>query len=153
ASSSHGVAEVTVLLNGTQVFQQRERTPRKSVPIAAPIKLREGANTIVIRATQVDGTVAQEVRTVTFERPPAPAAPTPPKFGTTRDRWAVVIGVGRYASPEVPALRYSVADAEAVYDLLIDRGGFKKENVLLLTDKTERKPTLCEMKWALGTFL
>ncbi len=30
---------------------------------------------------------------------------------------------------------------------------FKKENVLLLTDKTERRPTLKNIKWALGTFL
>jgi uncharacterized caspase-like protein len=41
--------------------------------------------------------------------------------------------VGRYASPDIPSLRYSVADAEAFAQLLIERGGFKKENVLLLT--------------------
>jgi uncharacterized caspase-like protein len=154
ATSSQGVAEVTVILNGAQVFQQRERSPRKSVAIAAPIKLREGTNTIVVRATQTDGTVQQEVHTVTYERPAALAtAATPPKFGADRDRWAVVIGVGRYASPDIPSLRYSVADAEAVYETLVERGGFKKQNVLLLTDKTERKPTLRDMKWALGTFL
>jgi uncharacterized caspase-like protein len=61
--------------------------------------------------------------------------------------------VGRYASPDIPSLRYSVADAEAFSQLLIERAGFKKENVLLLTDKTEKKPTLRDMKWALGTFL
>jgi uncharacterized caspase-like protein len=45
-----------------------------------------------------------------------------------------------------------VADADAVYQTLIS-AGFKKENILLLTDKTERKPTLRNIKWALGTFL
>ena len=154
ATSSQGVTEVSVILNGAQVFQQRERSPKKSVAIAAPIKLREGANTIVVRATSADGLVQQEVRTVTYERPTAPPeGPTPPRLGTSRDRWAVVIGVGRYASPDIPSLRYSVADAEAFAQLLIERGGFKKENVLLLTEKTERKPTLRDMKWALGTFL
>lgn len=154
ATSSQGVTEVSVILNGTQVFQQRERSPMKSVAIAAPIKLREGANTIVVRATSADGLVQQEVRTVTYERPTAPPeGPTPLRLGTSRDRWAVVIGVGRYASPDIPSLRYSVADAEAFAQLLIERAGFKKENVLLLTDKTEKKPTLRDMKWALGTFL
>jgi uncharacterized caspase-like protein len=153
ATSSQGVAEVIVILNGAQVFQQREKTPRKSVAVAAPIKLREGTNTIVVRAIQPDGTVAQEVRTVTFERPAAPAGVAPARLAPARDRWAVVIGVGRYASPDIPSLRFSVADAEAMYRFLVERAGFKKDNVLLLTDTTERKPTLRDMKWALGTFL
>jgi hypothetical protein len=154
ANSSQGVSEVIVLLNGTRVFQERERTPRKSVPIAAPIKLREGSNTIVVRATQADGTVSQQVRTVTYERSAAlaPAAPAP-KAPASGDRWAVIVGVGRYASGDIPALRYTVADAEAFSQVLVERGGFKKGNILLLTDKTDRKPTLRDMKWALGTFL
>jgi len=46
-----------------------------------------------------------------------------------------------------------VPDAEAIYQTLIGPGGFKKEHVLLLTDKTEKKPTLRNVRWALGTFL
>lgn len=153
ATANQGISEVSVILNGAQVFQQRERTPKKSVAIAAPLKLREGANTIVVRATAADGLVQQEVRTVTYERPPPPAGPTPPRVATSRERWAVVIGVGRYISADIPGLRYSVADAEAFAQFLIERGGFKKDNVLLLTDKTDKKPTLRDMKWALGTFL
>ena len=45
-----------------------------------------------------------------------------------------------------------MADADAVYNVLI-ASGFKKDNVLLLTDNAERKPTLRNMKYALGTFL
>jgi uncharacterized caspase-like protein len=37
--------------------------------------------------------------------------------------------------------------------VLIEKGNFRKENVLLLTDKTEKRPTLRNIKWALGTFL
>jgi hypothetical protein len=152
ATASQGVAEVIVILNGAQVFQQRERAPKKSVAIAAPLKLREGSNTVVVRAIQADGTAQQEVRTVVFERPAAGPAPAALGIGA-RERWAVVIGVGRYQSRDIRELRFSVADAEAVHRLLIERAGFKKENALLLTDKTERKPTLRDMKWALGTFL
>jgi hypothetical protein len=154
ANSSQGVSEVIVILNGTRVFQDRQRTPRRSVPIAAPVKLKEGANTIVVRATQADGVTRQEVRTVTYERPArSPGTVAPPALPSTRDRWAVVIGVGRYASSEIPALQYTVADAEAFSQVLVERAGFKKENILLLTDKSNRKPTLHDIKWALGTFL
>src|SRR5499425_2364284 len=154
-SSGRGVASVNVLLNGTEVFKQADRTPKKSVAVAAPVKLREGTNTIVVRASEPDGTVRQEVRTVLFERPPpvAPVEPAPAALKPAREQWAVVIGVGQYQSTAIPSLRYSVADAELVQQTLVGQAGFKKENVLLLTDKTERKPTLRDLKWALGTFL
>ncbi|MDP2701605.1 MAG: caspase family protein, partial [Candidatus Rokubacteria bacterium] len=153
-SSGKGIAAVNVLLNGAEVFKQADRPPKKSVAVAASVKLREGANTIIIRASEPDGTVRQEVRTVMYERPSPvqPAEPVPaPK--STREQWAVVIGVGQYNSSAIPQLRYSVPDAELVHQVLVGQGGFKKENVLLLTDKTERKPTLRDLKWALGTFL
>jgi uncharacterized caspase-like protein len=65
----------------------------------------------------------------------------------------VVIGVGQYDHPSIPRLRYATRDADAVYQLLTGPGGFKKEHVLLLTDTTDRKPTLRNLKWALGSFL
>jgi hypothetical protein len=153
-SSGKGIAAVNVLLNGAEVFKQADRPPKKSVAVAASVKLREGANTIIIRASEPDGTVRQEVRTVMYERPSPvqPAEPVPARK-ITREQWAVVIGVGQYNSSAIPQLRYTVPDAELVHRLLIGQGGFKKENVLLLTDKTERKPTLRDLKWALGTFL
>jgi len=61
--------------------------------------------------------------------------------------------VGRYENVTIPTLKYAVADAEAMYNVLIVTAGFKKDNVLLLTDRTERKPTLRNIKYALGTFL
>jgi uncharacterized caspase-like protein len=70
-----------------------------------------------------------------------------------RERWAVVIGVGSYENPTIPKLQFPSADAEALYQVLVTSAGFKKDNVLLLTDTTSKKPTLREVKWALGTFL
>jgi uncharacterized caspase-like protein len=123
--------------------------------VTAPLTLRDGPNLIVVAATQADGTVHQELRTVIFDRPKVAAAPPPPPAPKlpAHERWAVVIGVGTYESPTVPRLRYTVSDAEAIYQTLIGPAGFKKENVLLLTDRSERKPTLRNIKWALGTFL
>ena len=156
ARSSKGISRITVTLNGTEVHQQEERSPQKTMAVSAPLTLREGANAIVITAREPDGAARQEVRTVILERT-KPAAPVAPPAAARRaapsTQWAVIIGVGGYESSAMPRLRYSVADAEAVYQTLIERGGFKKENMLLLTDKTERKPTLRNIKWALGTFL
>jgi caspase domain-containing protein len=84
---------------------------------------------------------------------PPVAAPEPPPATVTRTAYAVVIGVGRYEHLGIPTLKYAVADAEAVYKVLIETVGFTKDNVLLLTDRTERKPTLRNIKYALGTFL
>ncbi len=155
ARSSKGISRITVTLNGAEVHQQEERSPQKTMAVSAPLTLREGANAIVITARETDGTARQEVRTVILERTkpvvPAAAPPAPPAAPPST-QWAVIIGVGGYENSSVPRLRYSVADADAVYQTLIT-AGFKKENILLLTDKTERKPTLRNIKWALGTFL
>jgi hypothetical protein len=155
ARSSKGVSRITVSLNGAEVYQQSERSPQKSMAVSAPLTLREGPNAIVITALEPDGTARQEVRTIILERPKpvVPAAPPAPPPLPPSTQWAVIIGVGGYESSAVPKLRYPVADADAVYQTLIASGGFKKENILLLTDKTERKPTLRNIKWALGTFL
>ena len=155
ARSSKGISRIIVALNGAEVHRQDERSPQKSMAVSAPLTLRDGPNAIVITALEPDGVARQEIRTVILERPKAAApvaapAPPPPPPST---QWAVIIGVGGYESTAVPKLRYPVADADAVYQTLIVSGGFKKENILLLTDRTERKPTLRNIKWALGTFL
>jgi hypothetical protein len=153
-TSSKGVAKVSVTLNGQEVHQQSERAPQRSVLVTVPLTLREGMNTIALTATEPDGTVRQEVRTVIFDKPTAVAVTVPPPaLRPTHDRWAVVIGVGQYEAGTIPALRYTVSDAEAIYQVLTGPAGFKKEHVLLLTDKTEKKPTYRNIKWALGTFL
>ena len=151
-TSGRGVGSVTVTLNGAEVLRQAETRPQPSVVVTAPVTLREGANTIVLTAREPDGAIRQEVRTVTLDRKGA-GAPAPPAAPVTRNAYAVVIGVGRYDSHAIPALRYSVADAEAMSEVLVTSGGFKKDNVLLLTDRSERKPTLRNIKYALGTFL
>ena len=157
-TSSRGVASATVMLNGAEVWTQAERTPQKSVAVAVPVTLRPGANAVVLTAVEADGTVRQELRTITYDAPkvaatpPATTAPPAPP-APAHERWAVVIGVGNYESAAIPRLRYTVPDAEAIYQTLIGPAGFKKDNVLLLTDRSERKPTLRNIKWALGTFL
>ena len=154
-TSSKGVASAKVLLNGAEVWSQADKVAQKSVAVAAPVTLRPGDNAIILSAAEADGTVRQEIRTIVYDAPRAvatsPSPATPPSAVSAR--WAVVIGVGNYESATIPRLRYTVPDAEAVYQTLIGPAGFKKDNVLLLTDRSERKPTLRNIKWALGTFL
>jgi len=157
-TSSKGIAKVTVQLNGVEVHQQGGKTPQRSVAVSAPIVLKEGANAIVLTAMEAGGAVRQEVRTVVYDKPKpvaaaAAGAAAPPPPAVKHDTWAVIIGVGRYQSTDIPSLRYTVADADSLYQVLVGPGGFRKEHVLLITDKTEKTPTLRNIKWALGTFL
>jgi Caspase domain len=154
-SSSKGVVRVAVTLNGVELqHQPSDKTPQRSQLVTVPLKLQPGVNVVAISATDGEGTVRQEVRTVFFDAPQSVAAPTaPPAPVPQYDRWAVVIGVGQYDHPSIPRLKYTVADAEAIYETLISVAGFKKEHVLLLTDTSDKKPTLKNIKWALGTFL
>jgi len=156
-TSGRGIERVTLTVNGKEVHRQVERRPQGSLAVAVPVVLEPGTNAIVLTATEAGGATRSEKRTVTFRPPAAPAGET--RTGSAApgpaapERWAVVVGVGRYDSPEISRLRHAVDDAEAVARTLRDVGGFKPENVLLLTDRTERKPTLRNLKWALGTFL
>jgi len=154
--SSRGVSAARIVVNGKEIHAQTERAPQRSLLVTAPVTLRAGANAIVVAATQADGTVRQEIRTVVYEPPRlalTPPPPPPPAVASAHERWAVVIGVGAYESASIPRLKYTVSDAEAIHQTLIGPAGFKKDNVLLLTDRSERKPTLRNVKWALGTFL
>ena len=53
-----------------------------------------------------------------------------------RQRWALVVGIGDFADKSIPSLAYTSRDAKAFWDVLVDPtlGGFKPENVRLLTD-------------------
>ncbi len=153
ATAATGVAEVAVSLNGAEVHRRAGGDRPRSVALTVPVTLREGANTIVVTARDADGGVRQEVTTVTYARAAvaAPPAPAPPPVAA--ERWAVVVGAGRYDHRAIPPLRYAGADAEAVYKTLVDVAGFKRDNVILMTDRTERKPTLRNLRQVLGTFL
>jgi hypothetical protein len=156
-TSGRGIERVTVKLNGRDVHEQSERRPPRTLALAVPLTLEPGPNAIVVTVTEAGGATRSETRSVTFKPPtsavgeataaaPAAAAPGP-------EHWAVVVGVGRYDSPQIARLRYAVDDAEAVARALWEVAGYKPENVVLLTDRSDRKPTLRNLKWALGTFL
>jgi uncharacterized caspase-like protein len=61
---------------------------------------------------------------------------TPSSAGAVQQKWALVIGISRFADHNVPRLNYTAGDATAFAALLIDPaiGRFPKENVHTLTD-------------------
>jgi len=154
-TAASGIADVAVSLNGQEVHRHADREAPRSTAVTVPITLREGANTVVVTARDVDGGVRQEIATITYARAAAAVAvpPAPPPAPVTRERWAVIVGAGRYDNRAIPPLRFAAADAEAMYKTLVEVAGFKRENVILMTERTERKPTLRNLRQVLGTFL
>jgi uncharacterized caspase-like protein len=148
------VVRVQVLVNGVEAPSLLDAgVVGRGVPIGVLAELKPGPNAIEIVATDKAGNVARVARSVTRVTGANAAIPTPvvgPKIAT---RWAVVIGVGDYDNKNVPKLRFSDSDADAMYRLLTTRAGYERENVLLLTDKAPEKPTLQNMRLALGDFL
>ena len=65
----------------------------------------------------------------------------------------VIIGINDYLNSAVTDLRFAVNDAEQLHQLLIDPeyGGFKANQVKLITDKTEIKPNPVGILKALNT--
>ncbi len=77
------------------------------------------------------------------------ATPQTKPLSEVAQRWALVVGISTFADKNVPTLPYTAADATAFKDVLTDPkvGGFKPENVRLLTDQTA---TLSGIKKALN---
>jgi Caspase domain len=65
-------------------------------------------------------------------------------------RWAVVIGIGQYASDDIPDLEYARSDAQAMYDFLSSDAAGPFDEILLLTDE---EATGEAMREALFVFL
>ncbi len=75
--------------------------------------------------------------------PFAVAAPAPPRAtapnataAPVRDKWALVVGIQQFQSPDIPALRYTRADASGLAAALKDPacGRFAPDHVKLLMD-------------------
>jgi len=145
------VVRVQVLVNGVEAPSLLDvGVVGRGVPVGVLAELKPGPNVIEVIATDKAGNVAQVVRNVTRVTATGAATPFVPKIA---NRWAVVIGVGDYESKRVPKLRFAEPDADAMYRLLTTRAGYPRENVVLLTDTAPEKPTLQNIRLALGDFL
>ena len=91
-----------------------------------------------VLATQPSAGRGFEVTTTApaAENNKAGAKTGPVKAGAVQQKWALVIGVGKFADPSIPKLHYTISDAQAFAALLTDPGvgRFPKANVHTLTD-------------------
>lgn len=78
-----------------------------------------------------------------------PEEDVPASVGKT---YAVIIGLGDFQDKRIPALRYTVNDAQGMFDVLTDPnyGGVPKENVTLLLNEDATSENI---KRAIGTWL
>jgi len=60
----------------------------------------------------------------------------PSKFARKGNKWAMIVGVARFADPVISPLNYSDQDAMAMYHYLVDpnQGNFPKEQVFLVVN-------------------
>jgi hypothetical protein len=92
--------------------------------------LQQGLNPLVLATPARRGLIAEGDATKT------PGAPTAP-LGPVQQKWALVVGIGRFIDRNIPRLNYATADANAFAAQLKDPaiGRFPGANVHVLTDE------------------
>jgi caspase domain-containing protein len=157
-SDDAGVKALDLTVNGTrvQIAQPDASAPPPSVRLSTRVTLVMNKNVIELTATNAAGQSTKVTRTVTRVPPavvtaPPPAPKAPPRI--VSERYAVVIGAGTYEHKGIPPVRFAEADAKGLYDFLTTKAGFKADNVLLVSDSAETKPTLGGVSQALGSWL
>jgi hypothetical protein len=111
----------------------------------ADIALIVGENRINIKAFNVSNKMGEKNLSINYD--PSKIVNVSSQKG---EKWAVIIGIGKYQDPSINKLNYAVADAEAMYKFLTTRGGFSQDHVKIILNE---QATLKNVKSSLGTFL
>jgi len=146
--------EIEMRLNNENVHCQEITGP--SFILAKVLNLNIGRNDIIIEAVDQAGNKDQKSITIYLIEPVVEERAakieklvTIPKTG---NYYAVIIGIGKYQDDKIPKLKYTTADAQSIYNILIDPqyGNFTKGQVKLLIDENA---TYYNIKSAIGTWL
>lgn len=117
------------------------------------VALTVGENVITVSAFNEAGGTSQKIIRITRNEPSLKASAVT-NGGKVGERWAVVVGISRYkhSAKGIPNLPHAAIDAKALAGFLKSPkgGGFKKNNVLLLTNE---RATSVALRSALFTFL
>lgn len=105
------------------------------------------------KSTQPKPTKSKSTQSQSSSRPSVTSAETTSVNASVnrpvKDKWALVIGISKYAKPELN-LKYSDQDAKDFYDYLVNEAHFAKDHVkLMLNEQATQKAILSEMgsKW------
>ena len=151
--SSVGTPRGMKVVETTDQTQTAQDNSKSGLPFAYVVALTQGKNDIRLQAFAPNGDSAETKLTVTMStEAPKPMTIEEAEGIRQNKAYAVIIGVAHYESSEITPLNYTVNDAQALYDVLTDPnyGGFKKDNVTLLTDK---EATTANIKKAIGANL
>ena len=75
-----------------------------------------------------------------------PVLPASALSAPVKDKWAVVVGVSKFADKTIPQLRYSAKDAQDFADYLVKEAHFAPDHVrLFVNEKATRKEIMSEV--------
>ncbi|MCP4400174.1 MAG: hypothetical protein GY801_23060, partial [bacterium] len=163
AADDSGIAEVTITRkqDNTRKIVKAERAQMAEEQFSVDVRLHPGKNDFIIEAVNMAGGKAWQTVSIHRKAPQTPGARGeglggPPAGGRKppkpRNLYAVIIGVGDYQDEKIPDLRFTVNDAQGMYDVLTDPqfGGVSEENIQLLLDEDA---TVQNIKKAIGVWL
>ncbi len=156
--SNSPIKDIIISINGRPLKNTRGIVvaPTKTgvVKLDRKIPLSMGENVISITATNEAGGTSQKVISIIRTEPTVVTAADIGRGSKIGERWAVVVGISGYKHSDkgIPNLKNAANDAHTFADFLRSDqgGGFKKDNVLLLTNE---QATSSALRRALFTFL
>jgi hypothetical protein len=142
AEDDSGLARLEILVNGRPAESDQDRSLKSSSGEAfrgfnfdRMLSLTPGINRVQIRATDIDGLVAEKSITIHY-------------LPNKRNIWAVIVGINDY--PKLPRLKYALNDATEFQRLLVEKNRVPAENIFLLLNA---EATLGNIRSTLGTRL
>lgn len=123
---------VRVLLNGTEI--KKVMPGKVALPILEEIPLEAGQNNIEILATNINNHQTKEVISVVrkgdddIENPPVRGQSNPKAY-------AVIIGISKYKSKDIPPVAFAKNDAETIKKYLKSAFGFLDKNIKTFYDE------------------
>jgi len=158
-TSENGVQNVTITIRkpGTKglvidTMGEAEQEPQKQFTFSREVPLKIGHNELVIEAIDKMGQVAQQAFSVIRTDTTAIPAEIPSDLRQRAENvYAVIIGIGDYQDDQLD-LRFTVNDAQGLYDVLTDPryGSVPKDHIRLLLNE---EATDRNIKRAIGTWL
>ena len=153
-SSHNEIKEIEINGEGLEILEASPKNleiipaGRYKKEFTKTINLSEGENIIKVKVLDSQNNTAEEEVVINYNPSNNIEIDTSP--AVKREKWAVVIGIGKFQDPRINTLDYTVPDAEAIYNFLTEDGGFSPDHVkLLLNDEATTK----NVKSALGIFL
>ena len=140
AAEAAAAARLPATMPTTPETEEKKPEPSRPAATAPPPAIEEAKTEPAPEVKEEQKTPPrEEVREKIPEKPKTPAGP--PK------KWAVIVGINRYASPALPELPGAVNDSREMRALLVDTMGFKSPEVTVLTDaKATREAILAAIR-------